>query len=64
MLEPALDLDRPLPLSMFNAPFAPARTGFDWLSRDEAQVDAHVADPLCLAYVLAWTAKAVCPAPV
>ncbi|WP_329062278.1 alpha/beta hydrolase [Amycolatopsis sp. NBC_01480] len=47
VLEPALDLDQPLDLSMFNAPFAPARTEFDWLSRDEAQVDAYVADPLC-----------------
>lgn len=47
LLEPALDLDQPLDLSMFNAPFAPARTDYDWLSRDEAQVDAYVADPLC-----------------
>jgi alpha-beta hydrolase superfamily lysophospholipase len=47
LLEPALDLDQPLDLAMFNAPFAPARTDYDWLSRDEAQVDAYVADPLC-----------------
>ncbi|OZG26668.1 alpha/beta hydrolase [Williamsia sp. 1138] len=46
-LEPALDLDAELDLSMFNAPFAPARTDFDWLSRDENIVDAYVADPLC-----------------
>ena len=47
LLEPALDLDQPMDLSMFNAPFAPARTDYDWLSRDEAQVDRYVADPHC-----------------
>jgi alpha-beta hydrolase superfamily lysophospholipase len=31
----------------FNKPFKPARTAFDWLARDEKEVDAFVADPLC-----------------
>jgi alpha-beta hydrolase superfamily lysophospholipase len=46
-LMPALDADAPLDLSGFNAPFEPGRTGYEWLTRDEAQVDAYVADPLC-----------------
>ncbi len=47
LLEPALDLDVPLDLTGFNAPFQPARTDYDWLSRDEAIVDAYIADPAC-----------------
>jgi alpha-beta hydrolase superfamily lysophospholipase len=31
----------------FNKPFEPARTELDWLSRDEAEVDKYVSDPLC-----------------
>jgi alpha-beta hydrolase superfamily lysophospholipase len=46
-LEPALDLDKPIDLAAFNAAFEPARTEFDWLSRDEAIVDAYIADPRC-----------------
>jgi alpha-beta hydrolase superfamily lysophospholipase len=47
LLEPAMDLDAPMDLAAFNAPFTPARTDYDWLSRDDAQVDAYVADPAC-----------------
>jgi alpha-beta hydrolase superfamily lysophospholipase len=47
LLEGALDLDQPIDLSAFNAPFAPARTDYDWLSRDDAIVDAYVADHRC-----------------
>ena len=45
-LVPVLDADEPADLSAFNEPFE-HRTGFEWLSRDEAEVDAYVADPAC-----------------
>ncbi|TDP91903.1 alpha/beta fold hydrolase [Labedaea rhizosphaerae] len=45
LLAPALDLDNPVGLDLFNAAFQPARTDFDWLSRDESMVDAYLADP-------------------
>lgn len=38
--------ERPTGLAAFNAGFV-HRTGFEWLSRDEAEVDAYVADPWC-----------------
>lgn len=45
-LVPALTAEGPADLSAFNAPFE-HRTGFEWLSRDEAEVDKYVADEAC-----------------
>ena len=45
-LIPVLDADEPADLSAFNEPFE-HRTGFEWLSRDTAEVDLYVADPAC-----------------
>ena len=47
LLEPYVDLDQPIDPAMINAAFAPARTDYDWISRDEEQVDRYIADPHC-----------------
>lgn len=36
-----------LSFEAFNDPFEPAKTHFDWLSRDEEEVDKYIKDPLC-----------------
>jgi alpha-beta hydrolase superfamily lysophospholipase len=36
-----------LSLGAYNKKFRPNRTSADWISRDEAAVDAYLADPLC-----------------
>ena len=36
-----------LAFGAYNGAFKPARTDFDWLSRDPAQVDLYVEDPKC-----------------
>lgn len=43
VVDPTKEVD----LSAFNGPFAPARTDFDWLSRDERELDDYIAEPLC-----------------
>lgn len=47
LLEAIQASGKPASLEAFNAPFEPARTPFDWLSRDEKEVDKYIADPLC-----------------
>ena len=42
-------LQAPVSENVLNAAFEPARTPFDWLSRDRDVVDAFMADPFCFA---------------
>ena len=44
-----LAISSPPGANLLNAAFEPARTPFDWLSRDERVVDAFINDPLCFA---------------
>ena len=40
VVAPAIDPTKEVDLSVFNPAFEPARTDYDWLSRDHAEVDA------------------------
>ncbi|MDD4921287.1 MAG: alpha/beta hydrolase [Bacteroidales bacterium] len=44
--DPAKFLDK-LVFGGYNRTFAPNRTAFDWLSREEKEVDKYIQDPMC-----------------
>lgn len=45
--ENASDVVEKLAFGTYNKAFAPNRTGYDWLSVSEENVDRYIADPLC-----------------
>jgi alpha-beta hydrolase superfamily lysophospholipase len=47
VISAGIDPEAEMDLSAFNAAFQPARTDFDWLSRDADEVDKYVADEAC-----------------
>lgn len=47
VLAQGIDTSQPADLAAFNAPYEPGRTGYEWLTRDEAEVDKYVADAAC-----------------
>jgi alpha-beta hydrolase superfamily lysophospholipase len=47
VVAPSFEATEDVDLSALNAAFEPARTEFDWLSRDPDEVDKYVADTAC-----------------
>ena len=55
-----IDPSRAADLTVFNHEFEPARTPYDWLSRDPVAVDAYVSDRLCGFAPKAASAQKLC----